>query len=552
MAAKDIEKASQDLFTNTSIQSFSWLDLNVTVQDRKTKQPLSILDSCSGSVQAGQLVALMGPSGSGKTTLLNVLAMRSQSPWNGQIRVNSAPVEKKDLRKVSAYVEQEDALIGSLTVRETIDFSARLALHGVKKDVRQAIVSSLISAFGLQQQQDTIIGTPIRKGISGGQKRRVSVANQLVTSPQVLFLDEPTSGLDSAASYEVMKLISDLTKRHNLIVIVAIHQPSTSTFNLFDSLLLLSRGKTCYFGPMTELVPYFNHVAPIPVQTNPAEFLLELINTDFNTNSESKVDLATIHNSWQTSPAQQTLHLTLTNSSSHKGPSHLTTESNHNHQQPHQKSFHLDLPLILLHRNFIKSHRDLLAYGTRIAMYIGLAIMMGTVWLRLPYTQSSIQPFINALFFGGAFMSFMAVAYVPSIIEDLQLFKKEYANGLYGPLSFTIANFLVGIPWLLLITLIFSIITYWLSNFHNTAGSFWLWVLWLFLDLLAAESLVVLFSALFPIFVVALAAIAFANGLWMSVGGFLVPLTTLNVFWKCKFPPYTHPHHSVLTTYHLL
>ena len=131
-------------------------------------------------------------------------------------------------------------------------------------------------------------------------------------------------------------------------------------------------------------------------------------------------------------------------------------------------------------------------------------------------------------------MSFMAVAYVPSVIEDLWTFNKEYANGLYGPLSFMVANFFIGIPWLLLITLIFSVITYWLSNFHATASGFWIWVLFLFLDLLAAESLVVLFSSIFPIFVVALAAIAFANGLWMSVGGFLVPMGTLNVFWKCK------------------
>ena len=131
-------------------------------------------------------------------------------------------------------------------------------------------------------------------------------------------------------------------------------------------------------------------------------------------------------------------------------------------------------------------------------------------------------------------MSFMAVAYVPSIIEDLQTLKKDHANGLYGPLPFVVANFMIGLPWLAAITILFSIITYWLCNFRDTASGFWLWVLWLFLDLLAAESLVVLLSSIFPVFVVALAATAFANGLWMSVGGFLVPLNTLNVFWKCK------------------
>lgn len=131
-------------------------------------------------------------------------------------------------------------------------------------------------------------------------------------------------------------------------------------------------------------------------------------------------------------------------------------------------------------------------------------------------------------------MSFMAVAYIPPAIEDLQTFRKERANGLYGPLSFTIANFLIGIPYLFLISLLFSIISYWLSNFRSSGVGFWMWVLWLFLDLLAAEGLVMLVTSIAPIFVVALAVTAFANGLWMCVGGFLVPMGTLNVFWKCE------------------
>ncbi|OCT53754.1 hypothetical protein CLCR_10508 [Cladophialophora carrionii] len=195
----------------------------------------------------------------------------------------------------------------------------------------------------------------------------------------------------------------------------------------------------------------------------------------------------------------------------------------------------LAIAWVLLHRNFVKSYRDFIAYGTRVSMYFGLAIMMGTVWLRLSYHQNSIQPFTNAIFFGGAFMSFMAVAYVPSIIEDLNSFTKERANGLYGPMPFVIANTLISIPWLFLIAVMFSIITYWLGHFNPTAGGFWMWVLWLFLDLLAAEGLVVLVSSIFPLFVVALAVTAFANGLWMCVNGFLVPMETLNPFWKYVF-----------------
>lgn len=125
-----------------------------------------------------------------------------------------------------------------------------------KKD-RKARISHLLSAFGLQNQADALIGTPIRKGVSGGQKRRVSVASQLITSPKILFLDEPTSGLDSAASFEVMNFVRDVAKRYNVLVIASIHQPSTTTFELFDKLMLLSKGKVVFSGPLKNVKGYF-------------------------------------------------------------------------------------------------------------------------------------------------------------------------------------------------------------------------------------------------------------------------------------------------------
>jgi len=155
-------------------------------------------------------------------------------------------------------------------------------------------------------------------------------------------------------------------------------------------------------------------------------------------------------------------------------------------------------------------------------------------------------------FFGSAFMSFMAVAYVPAFLEDRATFAKERANGLYGATPFMVSNFFIGLPFLcmypapppiwpcsnqtpVLISLLFSIVSYWLSNFQPTGEAFFTWVMWVFLDLVAAESLVVLMTAIFPNFVIALALVAFANGLWMSVGGFLVTPTILNPFWKYVF-----------------
>jgi ABC-type multidrug transport system ATPase subunit len=162
----------------------------------------------------------MGPSGSGKSTLLNVLADRPFAPKfsvESQILINRAKVSGTTFRRASCYVEQEDSLIGSLTARETLEFAAKLGLpSSVTKTERKQRVEGLLASFGLLRSADTIIGTAVRKGLSGGEKRRVSVASQLITCPKVMFLDEPTSGLDSVASFEVMSYLRVVAKRNKV------------------------------------------------------------------------------------------------------------------------------------------------------------------------------------------------------------------------------------------------------------------------------------------------------------------------------------------------
>ena len=266
---------------------------------------------------------------------------------------------------------------------------------------------------------------------------------------------------------------------------------------------------------------------------NPAEHVIQLINTDFaRDNGEAEKRLSDLQTAWNDSEMASTLAKQIQDccaSLDSKGPK--TKEHEIATHGPNQ----FLVPVTLLHRSYIKSIRDIIAYGVRIAMYLGLAILMGTTWLRLATVQENIQSEINAIFFGGAFMSFMAVAYIPSFLEDRTVYVKERAHGLVGPTAFMVANFITGLPFLFLITVLFSLPAYFLSNFQPTATAFMRWILFLFLDLLAAESLVVLISAICPIFVVALAATAFANGLWMCTNGFMIPRQQLNVFWRYVF-----------------
>jgi len=298
-------------------------------------------------------------------------------------------------------------------------------------------------------------------------------------------------------------------------------------------LLLLCQGRTAYNGPIEEVPTYFEKCGyPIPNFTNPAEFVLGYVNTDFAQNEgDVERQLAIVHSSWTNSERART-------EKRERAEARARRELHGGiGDQPMNGSGNPMLAVIitLVRRSFIKSYRDIIAYDIRIIMYLGLALMMGTVWLRLEPTQDNIQSFINAIFFGGAFMSFMAVAYIPAFLEDHAIFVREQASGFYGPTAFMIANFIIGIPYLFAISLAFSLVVYWLSNFRSGGGAFFAWTAWLFLDLIAAESLVVLISSLVPIFVVALAGTAFANGLWMCTGGFLVTPQTLNAFWRYLF-----------------
>jgi ABC-type multidrug transport system ATPase subunit len=255
-----------------------------------------ILDSISGCVRPGQVMAIMGASGAGKSTFLDILARkRKRGAVAGRTLVNGREVRDEEFRSVMGFVDQEDTLMSTLTVYETVLYSALLRLpRDMSYEAKKFRTLETMNELGILGIKDMRVGDSGRRSISGGEKRRVSIACELVTSPSILFLDEPTSGtcppfpvvcffavlmedntgLDSFNAFNVVESLVSLARDYNRTVIFTIHQPRSNIVALFDQLVLLAEGKMVYSGEFAKCQEYFNSIgSPCPPGFNIADFL---------------------------------------------------------------------------------------------------------------------------------------------------------------------------------------------------------------------------------------------------------------------------------------
>nr|XP_007149406.1 hypothetical protein PHAVU_005G067600g [Phaseolus vulgaris]ESW21400.1 hypothetical protein PHAVU_005G067600g [Phaseolus vulgaris] len=245
-----------------------------------------ILKDVNCEARPGELTAIAGPSGAGKTTLLEILAGRI-SPCNkvsGHVLVNHRPMDVNRFRRTSGYVTQDDALFPSLTVRETLMYSAMLRLPGGRK-VAAVRVEELMKELGLDHIADSRIGGASDHGISGGERRRVSIGVDLVHDPAVILIDEPTSGLDSASALNVVSLLRLVAFNQGKTIILTIHQPGFRILELFDGLILLSDGFVMHNGSLNLLEARLKLAGHhIPDHVNVLEFALDVKQNDYNHN----------------------------------------------------------------------------------------------------------------------------------------------------------------------------------------------------------------------------------------------------------------------------
>jgi len=441
-------------------------------------------------------------------------------------------------------------LLGVLTVRECITYALRLHLPLLPRRQVLERVERVIFALGLKTCANQKIGNVIQRGISGGQKRRVTAACAMVTYPRILFLDEITSGLDSTSAREVMSSIATLARAEGIIVVATIHQPSIATLNQFTQLLLMAEGKTCYKGRVDNLERFFERWGwPVPRFVTPVEHAMNMLNNDFDpiltedptivTRPKPSIDefraryLSTVSDLMD--EEKHAGKLSLTDTLPVVGDGASFTDAYESYYRAGTLGTLWQKTYVLSERMAKNYSRNLLAYGVRAGMYGGMGLMLATIWIKLGLADTKINDRLSVHFYSVAFLAFMSVAGIPGFLEERAVFYRETKNGLYTTLPFVLANTLVNIPFLFLCTIFFTVICYWAIGLHSGAEHFFRFLSFLFLAILVAESQVLVIASVIPVFIAALAICAFVNGFWMSVGGYFIRSASLPRFWYYSF-----------------
>ena len=437
----------------------------------------SILGNVTAFMPSGSLTAILGASGSGKTSLLNALSHRIKQGrlktegsilYNGNSRLSSVR---------SAYVMQQDVLLPTLTVRETLYYAAELRLPPpTTREERERIVEEVLQELSLKECATTRIGNNVHKGCSGGEKRRCSLAVQMLANPSVLFCDESTSGLDSATASQLVRTLKYLARKGRN-VIITIHQPRSEIWSLFDNVLLLAMGSTVYSGPARECLPHFTTLGyQMASFINPAEFLIDLAAVDLRTaeaEAASSARVRALVDAWKGRSQ---------NVDPHKGCPFLDKTYQHGDRSRQEDAMpnmqhHASLGrqiFVLTRRTFKVTWRDPMGIAGTMFEAISMGILTGWIFFRLDGSQEGIRSREGAVYTAAGLQGYLILLFdTYRLTVDIQLFDREFGEGVITVPAFLISRRLARIFLEdMSVPLIFSAIFYFMCGFRPLASQF--------------------------------------------------------------------------------
>lgn len=470
---------------------------------RKTKTK-DILIDLNGIMSPG-LNAIMGATGSGKSSFLDVLAARKDpSGLSGEVLIDGAP-QPPNFKCLSGYVVQEDVVMGTLTVRENLRFSAVLRLpSSISRQEKEDKVERVIQELGLSKVANSKVGTQLIRGISGGEKKRTNIGMELIIDPSVLFLDEPTTGLDASTAGSVLLLLKKMAN-HGRTIILSIHQPRYSIYRLFDNLTLLVNGKQVYQGPAPEALEYFAGIGyTCEPHNNPADFFLDVINGDSTAVALSNMDN---NNAEALSSSTRAIEEKLveeyrtcsyykhTKAELEKIASGRQSTTVRSRTITYNTSFFTQFRWVL-HRTFWNLLLNPQTSIAQVMVTAFLALIVGGLFFNAAFDQTGIQNRFGALFFVSVNQCFSSLSSAELFITERKLFIHEYISGYYRVSVYFLSKVLADIISLRTIpAIVFTCIIYFMIGLKEAVDAVFLFMFTVALVAYTATSMSLAISA---------------------------------------------------------
>ncbi|XP_078488412.1 broad substrate specificity ATP-binding cassette transporter ABCG2 isoform X4 [Ciona intestinalis] len=531
--------------TKRTVMSFHDVQYNVNLRTgltgkcKKSKEK-RVLSDVSGIMKPG-LNAIMGPTGSGKSSLLDILAGRKDpSGLSGNILINNRPLPS-NFKRISGYVVQQDIVIGTLTVRENLWFSANLRLpRSVSQKDKKKRIEEILYDLGLTMCADTKIGNEMIRGVSGGEKKRASIGMELITAPTVLFLDEPTTGLDASTANAVMFLLKRLGNKGRTIIL-SIHQPRYSIFRQFDTLTLLSLGRLIYHGPNDKVLPHFDALGyHCEEHNNPADFFLDVINGDSTalSNNIESTDIEEMTDETSKTMAEQLAEKFATSeiyndtkveldeifTKFQGAKKKIAFEGTSQYATPFYYQF-----AILSQRAAKNVIRNPLASVGNLVLNLIVGVVFGLLYYQVDDTpDTGTQNRFGVLFFITTNLLFGCISAIEVFVKEKDIFVHEYVSGYYRVIAYFLSKLVADlIPMRTIAPIIFCSVTYWMVGLKADPGSFFTFLLMVLLTGYAAVSIALFFSATFNSFAVASIFISLTFVFSILFAGLLVNVDTI-------------------------
>ncbi|WVZ64594.1 hypothetical protein U9M48_014089 [Paspalum notatum var. saurae] len=499
-----------------------------------TETQLELLKGISGSFRPGVLTALMGVSGAGKTTLMDVLAGRKTSGYiKGNITISGYPKKQETFARVSGYCEQNDIHSPNVTVYESLVFSAWLRLPAdVDSSTRKMFIDEVMELVELLPLKDALVGLPGVSGLSTEQRKRLTIAVELVANPSIIFMDEPTSGLDARAAAIVMRAIRN-TVDTGRTVVCTIHQPSIDIFESFDELFLMKRGgEEIYVGPLglhsCELIKYFEAiegVSKIKDGYNPSTWMLEVTST--MQEQITGINFSEVYKNSELYRRNKTLIKEISTPPESSSDLSFPTE--------YSQTF-VTQCFACLWKQSMSYWRNPPYTAVKYFFTTVIALLFGTMFWGVGRKRDNQQDLFNAMGSMYASVIFMGVqnssSVQPVVSVERTVFYRERAAHMYSPLPYALGQVLIELPYILVQCLIYGVLVYAMIGFEWTAAKFFWYLFFMYFTLAYYTFYGMMMVGLTPNYNVSSVASTAFYAIWNLFSGFLIPRTKIPVWWR--------------------